>query len=170
MKTCSNCHIEKQPSDFRQRSKSIDGLQYICKSCAHQCRTTFRGDNREAVRAKEAEYYKANAERIKSSRRQRYAVNPASGHVSWQKRRALKLNAVGVLSPGLAGRLYKLQGGKCPCCKQPLGDDYHMDHIMPLSLGGTNTDDNIQLLRKKCNQTKRARQPIEFMQSRGFLL
>jgi 5-methylcytosine-specific restriction endonuclease McrA len=51
-----------------------------------------------------------------------------------------------------------------------LGDNYHLDHIVPLAIGGTNTDDNIQLLRQKCNQQKSAKHPIDFMQSRGFLL
>jgi 5-methylcytosine-specific restriction endonuclease McrA len=45
-----------------------------------------------------------------------------------------------------------------------------MDHIIPLALGGTNTDDNIQLLRAKCNKQKGAKHPIDFMQQRGFLL
>jgi len=53
---------------------------------------------------------------------------------------------------------------------QPLGDDFHMDHIMPIALGGSNTDDNMQLLRKECNLQKQAKHPIDFMQSRGLLL
>jgi 5-methylcytosine-specific restriction endonuclease McrA len=52
----------------------------------------------------------------------------------------------------------------------PLGDNYHIDHIMPLALGGSNTDDNIQLLRQRCNNQKCAKHPVDFMQSRGFLL
>lgn len=35
---------------------------------------------------------------------------------------------------------------------------------------GTNTDDNIQLLRKLCNLQKSAKHPVDFMQQRGFLL
>lgn len=45
-----------------------------------------------------------------------------------------------------------------------------MDHIMPLALGGTNTDDNIQLLCPTCNRSKHAKHPVDFMQQRGFLL
>lgn len=56
------------------------------------------------------------------------------------------------------------------CCGLPLGDNYHIDHIMPLALGGSNTDDNIQLLRQRCNNQKCAKHPVDFMQSRGFLL
>lgn len=73
-------------------------------------------------------------------------------------------------SKGLAERLFRLQRGKCACCKKPLGSDYHLDHIMPLALGGVNEDSNIQLLRAKCNMQKHTVHPVEFMQQRGFLL
>jgi 5-methylcytosine-specific restriction endonuclease McrA len=76
----------------------------------------------------------------------------------------------GKLSPDLAERLYELQGGKCACCGKPLGEKYHLDHIMPLALGGANTDDNMQLLTARCNIQKSAKHPIDFMQERGFLL
>ena len=75
------------------------------------------------------------------------------------------------MSVGLAERLIGYQRGKCACgCKQQLGNDYHMDHIMPLALGGTNTDDNIQLLRPTCNLSKHDKHPVDFMKQRGYLL
>lgn len=96
--------------------------------------------------------------------------NPVCKLRSEHKRRAIKANAPGSLSAGLRSKLYRLQRGRCACCGEPLGDKYHMDHIMPLALGGTNTDDNIQLLRQRCNNQKHAKHPIDFMQQRGFLL
>jgi 5-methylcytosine-specific restriction endonuclease McrA len=87
-----------------------------------------------------------------------------------QNRRARKRATGGELSNGLVEKLFDLQRGKCACCKQPLGDDYHLDHIMPLALGGSNTDNNMQLLRSTCNQQKHAKHPVDFMQSRGMLL
>lgn len=65
---------------------------------------------------------------------------------------------------------HKFTNGKCPCCKQPLGDEFHLDHVIPLALGGPNTDDNMQLLRKTCNLQKSAKHPVQYMQERGFLL
>jgi len=84
-------------------------------------------------------------------------------------RRALTASS-GRLSPGLAERLFDLQKGRCACCGKRLGDKYHMDHIIPLALGGPNTDDNIQLLRARCNSQKNAKHPVDFMQERGYLL
>ena len=112
-------------------------------------------DNPAKARAKAAAWQKAN---------------PEARRIISQNRRARKLANGGKLSKGLSAKLFKLQKGKCPCCNQPLGDDYHMDHIMPLAKGGANEDLNIQLLRQQCNQQKSAKDPIEFMQSRGKLL
>ncbi len=85
--------------------------------------------------------------------------------------RRAKISLIGgKLSSGLSKKLFKLQKGKCACCKEPLGNNFHMDHIMPLALGGANEDWNIQLLRQTCNNQKRAKHPIDFMQKRGFLL
>lgn len=84
--------------------------------------------------------------------------------------RARRISAKGRLSYDLLDRLYKLQRGKCPCCKKALGKDFHMDHIEPLSKGGENVDSNIQLLRSRCNLLKSAMVPLLFMQANGFLL
>lgn len=40
----------------------------------------------------------------------------------------------------------------------------------PLARGGTNQRTNLQLLCPPCNLSKSAKDPIDFMQSRGFLL
>lgn len=112
----------------------------------------------------------ANPDKAKAAGCKYRANNPESHRIARQNRRARKLNDGGRLSRGLSQKLFKLQNGKCPCCNKPLGNDYHMDHIMPLALGGSNTDGNMQLLRQRCNNQKHAKHPIDFMQSRGFLL
>lgn len=98
-----------------------------------------------------------------------FSENPEARRIYNRNRRAIN-RATGKLSTSLAAKLFKLQRGKCACCGEPLGADYHLDHIMPLALGGSNTDDNAQLLRARCNLQKNAMHPVEFMRQRGFLL
>lgn len=134
------------------------------KSWARQARLKHR----EKKAAIDAAYYVANAERIKAKVALWQKENPEACRIRGQNRRAKETG--GKLSRGLARKLFVLQRGKCPCCGKPLGKDYHLDHIVPLSRGGQNVDSNIQLLRKTCNHQKHARSPVEFMRSRGFLI
>ena len=84
--------------------------------------------------------------------------------------KARRRGALGRLSIGRERSLYQLQRGKCPICKERLGQNWHLDHIVPIALGGSNTDENVQLLCPTCNLAKNAKHPVEFMQSKGFLL
>ncbi len=65
--------------------------------------------------------------------------------------------------------LLTLQNNQCIVCKNKL-IKYHLDHIMPIALGGTNDYKNIQLLCPTCNHQKHAKHPIDFMQQKGYLL
>jgi 5-methylcytosine-specific restriction endonuclease McrA len=156
----------------------------------------YRTANAEKLKSDKAEWYRKNKARLNAKSRERYAAcieqvraynaanashiraaaarwrekNKDRGRVYTQNRRERIRKGGDRLSPGLAQRLLKLQRGKCACCKLPLGDDYHLDHIVPLVRGGENVDSNIQLLRNLCNRQKHAKDPIAFMQERGFLL
>lgn len=131
----------------------------------------WQAANRGKVKANSAKWRVENAEKVKAQGAARHAANPELGRIYAHNRRARKREAGGRLSQGLADRLFKLQRGKCACgCKQPLGDDYHLDHRMPIALGGLNVDSNMQLLRKLCNLQKSAKHPIDFMQERGYLI
>jgi 5-methylcytosine-specific restriction endonuclease McrA len=56
--------------------------------------------------------------------------------------------------------LVKKQGGKCPYCDG--GRYLVIDHIIPLSRGGTNTKDNIQAICVQCNSSKGNKLPEEW--------
>jgi len=129
-----------------------------------------RAADSKRLKEYKATYYAANAERLKAQQTAYNAKNPDRRRSAWQNRRSRKLQSGGVLSNGLAGRLFELQRGKCACCRCDIRNGYHLDHIMPLSLGGPNADENMQLLCPQCNMQKSAKHPIEFMQQRGFLL
>jgi len=132
--------------------------------------SAYHAKNKVRINIRLASYRRLNAEKIRTKNAIWSKLNPDKLKIYNHTRRARERNAIGVLSPGLSERLFALQKGLCPCCKRPLGALFHMDHIQPLALGGSNTDDNIQLLRKSCNHQKSFLHPVEFMQRRGFLL
>lgn len=149
------------------------------KEAARQARQRIK--HKDRISKNSAEWRAKNPTKIRELGLNWRSSNP-DYHAKWresnkgleriykQNRRARAKQSGGALSNGLTEKLYNLQKGKCACCGSPLGDKFHLDHIMPLALGGSNTDDNIQLLLPKCNTQKRAKHPIDFMQQKGFLL
>ena len=129
----------------------------------------LRKKNPEITRLSNAKRRIKNPEAERARCREWFAKNPDKRAI-YQHNRQAKITESGRLSSDLASKLYKLQKGKCACCSSPLGDDYHLDHIMPLALGGLNVDGNMQLLTATCNMQKNTKHPIDFMRSKGFLL
>ncbi len=130
----------------------------------------YRLKNKERLTARLAEWRRSNPEKMAASSSVWAKENPDARRRNEHNRRARAKNNGGILSKGIEGKLFQLQRGRCACCAQPLGTDYHLDHIMPLALGGQNDDGNVQLLRARCNNQKYKKHPVDFMQQRGYLL
>lgn len=130
----------------------------------------YRSMNREKVIARGAKYRAENKDKVRASGKLWRSKNLEYLRLNQHRRRARMRNSIGKISRGLKEKLFKLQKGRCPCCGLALGENYHLDHIMPLARGGSNTDDNIQLLRAICNRRKSAKDPGDFMREKGFLI
>ena len=126
---------------------------YRPKEVVQKYSKTYYEKHKETIKQKNLLYKKQNLDKCRE----------------WRHNRENKMLG-GAISPGIIDKLYLLQQGKCACCGYKLGQNYHLDHIVPISKGGSNTDDNVQLLRDVCNMSKSAKDPIEYMQSKGYLL
>jgi 5-methylcytosine-specific restriction endonuclease McrA len=93
--------------------------------------------------------------------------NPDKVREFSSKRRGRK---TGKLPKGTVLRIGELQRWKCAICSVGIKEKFHTDHVMPLAREGKHEPLNIQLLCPTCNTKKSAKDPIAFMQSRGFLL
>lgn len=130
-------------------------------------RAAYYKTNKDAFKESSVLWYAANAEDVKRKTAEWRKANPEAKRTHNQNRRVRKnYGGGGKLSKGLAAQLFVLQKGLCPCCEQPLGDDFQYDHIMPLALGGLHVDENIQLMRAVCNNRKGAMHPDEYMRRR----
>jgi 5-methylcytosine-specific restriction endonuclease McrA len=58
--------------------------------------------------------------------------------------------------------IYASQKGRCYWCQERVGKDYHVDHRIPMSRGGTNNPDNIVIACPHCNQSKKDKLPHEW--------
>lgn len=181
-KPCKNARTSARHAANPERKRAAEATRYAANTeKVKATHAAYRAANREKinawhransykVKAYKAAWRKANPEKTRASIAAWRAANPDARRIHDQNRRARECENGGKLSKGLADKLLILQKGKCPCCNQPLGEDFHLDHIMPIAIGGSNTDSNIQLLRKACNLKKSAKHPNDFMRERGFLL
>ena len=76
----------------------------------------------------------------------------------------------GHVPKGLKEKLRQRQKGRCGICLFPLRGMLHIDHILPVKLGGTNNPKNLQLSHRDCNLSKGATHPADYAQSIGRLL
>lgn len=130
-------------------------------------------NNKDLCRASRQRYYVKNKEKLRQKSRDWDRKNPDKFKERMQRsanaRRARLAGVGGKLSKGIVQKLLKLQKGRCAYCATAL-HKHHLDHIIPLALGGKNTDYNVQLLCPPCNMSKGAKHPIDYMQSKGLLL
>lgn len=54
------------------------------------------------------------------------------------------------------------QKGKCFWCGEKVGRHYHVDHVMPIILGGSNGTENLVISCAFCNDSKGSKHPMDF--------
>ena len=126
--------------------------------------------NADRVQKRGMEYREKNKDVIAQKKASYYEQNPHQIRAANSKRRALLLQAEGSFTQKDVDTIIKSQKYLCIVCHCKLATTYEVDHIVPLSAGGTNLKTNLQVLCKPCNRSKGAKDPIAFMQARGFLL
>ena len=100
--------------------------------------------NREAVKAKTAQWAKENVEAVRVIARRKA-----------QNRRARKLDQfIEDVDPMV---VYARDEGLCGICGTTIYGDFHVDHVIPLSKGGEHSYANTQAAHPECNLRKAAR-------------
>jgi len=136
-----------------------------------RCRLWARR-NKESCAANGKKWREANREWVNSKARARYRNNPEEAKAFARNRRARVLAAVGSHTAADIRDIRRLQRDRCgmPYCKKGLRGKGHIDHIMPLMLGGGNHRRNLQLLCATCNMRKHAKDPLVFASENGLLV
>jgi 5-methylcytosine-specific restriction endonuclease McrA len=145
--------------------------------------------NAERIRRKVREWVEANPERHKENvarayerlrqdeerwqreneRKQQWKRdNPEAMRAMSARRQAALLGAEGKCDGEALRQMYDQQQGLCAYCETVLFGDFHVDHMMPLSRGGSNNWDNLAITCPKCNLSKGAKTAEEFFNCRSL--
>lgn len=199
-KACSTCKVVKPFSEFYVDRVHSTGFSCNCKECARKVCKTWRQNNSKRFKELNKEWREANREynkeRLKAWNRAhpwktseyqatKYAKDKnkvLERNKRWRENNqekvrpskslyaARKRNASGSYQPEDIKALFVSQNSKCVFCKTELKNGYHVDHIQPLSKGGSNYKENIQLLCKTCNLSKRNKTQEQFAKYKGITL
>ena len=124
----------------------------------------------ERVAANCARWWARHPEMLQTYKKKYVAENPSYYAVARAKRKARKQSVDGAFSSKDVASLLKKQKGKCASCFHITIKKYHVDHKMPLCLGGSNGPENIQILCPTCNMRKGGRHPDVWARKNGRLL
>lgn len=162
---------EKNPGrskEYREENKD--------QKLAHRRATRKKPTPEQKIKAKATydRWCEDNKEILAEKRRLKRQENPEKYREKERNRRALEKNAQGSHTEKDVLNILALQKSKCANCKNKLiyigPQKYHVDHIQPLSRGGSNSKDNLQILCQKCNNRKYSKDPFDWAKSQGRLL
>lgn len=154
-RACARCG-ESKPLDEYHRDRTCRlGWSYACKACLlpekRVMQTRYRRANPEkalaAVRAQQAR------PDWNERRRATYGINPGPILACNSAARALRAGAEGSHTEAEWEALLVFLGGRCLACH----DGYRRverDHVVPITLGGSDSIDNLQPLCRSCNARK----------------
>lgn len=125
-----------------------------CWTCLYLRNRARQQSDPEGTNAYHRAHYRKDPTYKKAKNAAYNKMNPQYRH----KRRAL-----GDMPRGVVERLMVKQSGLCSYCKCGIEQTFHVDHIVPVSRGGTNGEDNLQLTCPSCNLRKSWLSHAEFL-------
>jgi len=126
----------------------------------------WQDENKERIAKKRRDYYLENRERLKAYQKEWKKRNPDLHKRHKTKRRAIKMQ---VETEVWTHEEIAAQGtGLCPYCGKEIGFVYdseimQIDHMIPLSRGGSDLTENLEPVCCECNLKKHAKTKAEYI-------
>ena len=170
MKTCPACKIDKPLEDYLPTQNKPKGQSYCtpCRSAynysyhrsnpqkSRQTSKKYDKNNRNKRRVHEEKYKKYNPEKVKEwarrNNRKREALKRNNGHSPYSEKQVLD-------TYGSICHLCQISidlSAPRQCGKPGWEKGLHIDHLYPLSRGGSDTLENVRPSHGRCNVIKRA--------------
>jgi len=180
---CTTCGETKPFADFNKSPTGKHGLASQCKLCRSAWHRKYYQANKDKIIAKSLDYARAHKEEIAAWHRVYYVANKEKikeksrrWYIEHKERSAASRRAYSQTPHGRAVRqasrarrrmlpdmsyitattmqeVQEASNGICPYCGEPF-ENGHIDHIIPVSKGGTNDRKNLTYCCAHCNLVK----------------
>lgn len=169
MKRCKYCMEEKSLADFRLRKDCRDGHANICKKCESKSRMLWQQNNPDKAKQAKVRYYTSDKGKAQKQKEDRaYALSGGRANAEHKRSlspiseaRKLAKNKSQLARRGLQKQLSDFdnfvlsEAVKLAKLRSKYSKfAWHVDHIVPVSRGGTSESDNLQVVPAKWNQQK----------------
>lgn len=168
-RVCTKCNVEKPITEYHRDKRSPGGRRKQCKPCRCNQTMDWWYENQERQLARHRDYVDANRDRVREIDRERYYRSRESrldqALSVTHARRARKVGADFDYAVTRAA-LRERDGDGCHYCAQPMEFDREgraytrdmatVEHVTPISAGGSHTFDNTVLACWGCNSEKRS--------------
>ena len=129
--------------------------------CVNRSRA-YRAAHPEETRLYNRQYKEYNRDLV-STYNKTYAKNNKEKILAKNHNRRSRLKgAEGKITASVIKQIVSVNNYCCAYCTKEIKTGYTIDHIIPLSRGGTNKIDNLTLACRSCNSSKRTRTAEEF--------
>ena len=185
-RTCTKCgeSLPATTEHFREIATKV-GLSSVCRTCLSERQKEYNERRYERMREYNSEYRKSHPEWTRKVKHESYMRNresaiakskawrlanpdktkltPERSKIKDERKRLRKQGMIGSHTKQDLAIIFDKQEGKCFYCACEL-TDWHVDHYIPVSRGGTNWPDNIVLACPQCNLAKGNMMPDVFVQ------
>jgi len=186
VKRCSRCGESKPLETFPRQSNRRDGRNCWCKDCHRQWardnsdlrRTSLRRwrerypervrqyteTHKDEQRERGRRYDRAHREKCRAKNSRWYAEHPDWNRERSHRRRALERGSH--VEPVDRQAIYDRDDGICHLCGEPVPrENFTLDHLVPISLGGPHTSANVAIAHASCNFRRGTKSVEEFRRS-----
>lgn len=167
-RACNKCGVAFPRTDeyWHKNCRNKDGLAINCKGCMKLRASDRYTEKKAEINARKRAFYHNQKRRILNQQkdyrnRNRNAVRLRLRE-SRHRRRARELEVEGSHTKEDILLQYRSQHGKCWWCAKPVGNKYHVDHVRPITRGGSDNPENLVIACPFCNRSKKNKLPHEW--------
>lgn len=153
VKICTKCSLPKNFTEFNKHHGGKFGLAAACRLCANKRLREYVKNNKSLKAEQNRKWNEENREYRRELSKQWCKMNKEKRYSLNAKRRASLISQtpeISNLEKSAIEALYFISKVLSNSC----GEKFHVDHMHPISKGGSHTFDNLQILTAEENRRK----------------